>query len=302
MSESGSGGRGSTRQNTTPRGPIPTFASDVVVSVAGLGIALAAVLCGRLPPPVSRPLSIQPDSRVPPAASRLHPAAEVRPVSSSVSRATSAGRVRTPRRTRSPRSPSSAARDREATSATEPSASVASIGSPVRRPGAGRAGKPDRRQFREHETDDTQNDRGQSAVNRDSTKYLAHDSASVESWAIASNIDTRFPSNHIRSRDGALTCPCCSSAPSIRRGRSSRTSATGCRAAGVAVTVVDAGVLGPPAFEPDITRDAVFAAAGTNLRRGEGGRRSRQGRRTRRGGSRETRGRLAPPRESSPAS
>src|SRR3954470_10488355 len=36
-------------------------------------------------------------------------------------------------------------------------------------------------------------------------------------------------------------------------------------AAGVAVTVVDAGVLGPPAFEPDITRDAVFAAAGSSL-------------------------------------
>jgi uncharacterized protein (UPF0261 family) len=36
------------------------------------------------------------------------------------------------------------------------------------------------------------------------------------------------------------------------------------RAAGVAVTVADAGVLGPPAFEPDISRDAVFAAAGAN--------------------------------------
>ena len=35
------------------------------------------------------------------------------------------------------------------------------------------------------------------------------------------------------------------------------------RDAGVAVTVLDAGVLGPPAFEPDITREAVFAAAGT---------------------------------------
>jgi len=33
--------------------------------------------------------------------------------------------------------------------------------------------------------------------------------------------------------------------------------------AGVAVLVADAGVLGPPAFEPDIPRDAVFAAAGT---------------------------------------
>ena len=32
------------------------------------------------------------------------------------------------------------------------------------------------------------------------------------------------------------------------------------RAAGVAVTVADAGTLGPPAFEPDISRDAVFAA------------------------------------------
>lgn len=36
------------------------------------------------------------------------------------------------------------------------------------------------------------------------------------------------------------------------------------RAAGVAVTVVDAGVLGPPAFEPEISRQAVFAAAGAN--------------------------------------
>src|SRR4029079_11498507 len=35
------------------------------------------------------------------------------------------------------------------------------------------------------------------------------------------------------------------------------------RAAGGAVTVVDAGVLGPPAFDPDISREAVFAAAGT---------------------------------------
>jgi uncharacterized protein (UPF0261 family) len=35
------------------------------------------------------------------------------------------------------------------------------------------------------------------------------------------------------------------------------------RRAGVAVTVVDAGVVGPPAFQPDIPREAVFAAAGT---------------------------------------
>lgn len=34
------------------------------------------------------------------------------------------------------------------------------------------------------------------------------------------------------------------------------------RARGVQVLVADAGVLGPPAFEPDITREAVFAAAG----------------------------------------
>jgi len=33
------------------------------------------------------------------------------------------------------------------------------------------------------------------------------------------------------------------------------------RAAGIAVTVLDAGVLGPPAFAPDIPREAVFAAA-----------------------------------------
>jgi uncharacterized protein (UPF0261 family) len=35
------------------------------------------------------------------------------------------------------------------------------------------------------------------------------------------------------------------------------------RSAGIAVTVVDAGVLGPAAFEPEISREAVFAAAGT---------------------------------------
>lgn len=32
--------------------------------------------------------------------------------------------------------------------------------------------------------------------------------------------------------------------------------------AGIPVTVADAGVLGPPIFEPDINRDAIFAAAG----------------------------------------
>jgi len=36
------------------------------------------------------------------------------------------------------------------------------------------------------------------------------------------------------------------------------------RAAGVAVTVVDAGALGPPATAPDIAREAVFAAAGSS--------------------------------------
>ena len=36
------------------------------------------------------------------------------------------------------------------------------------------------------------------------------------------------------------------------------------RAAGVEVLVVDAGALGPPAFEPDVSRDAVFSAAGAN--------------------------------------
>jgi uncharacterized protein (UPF0261 family) len=35
------------------------------------------------------------------------------------------------------------------------------------------------------------------------------------------------------------------------------------RAAGVPVIVLDAGVMGPPAFEADIAREAVFAAAGT---------------------------------------
>ncbi|MBN9521143.1 Tm-1-like ATP-binding domain-containing protein [bacterium] len=35
-------------------------------------------------------------------------------------------------------------------------------------------------------------------------------------------------------------------------------------AAGVAVTVMDAGVLGPPAFAPDISRERVFAAAGAD--------------------------------------
>ena len=36
-------------------------------------------------------------------------------------------------------------------------------------------------------------------------------------------------------------------------------------AAGVATTVIDAGVVGPSAFEPDISREQVYAAAGTNL-------------------------------------
>jgi uncharacterized protein (UPF0261 family) len=36
------------------------------------------------------------------------------------------------------------------------------------------------------------------------------------------------------------------------------------RAAGVAVTVIDAGVLGPPGIEPDISRDRVFTAAGAD--------------------------------------
>ena len=37
------------------------------------------------------------------------------------------------------------------------------------------------------------------------------------------------------------------------------------RLAGVPVTVLDAGVLGPPAFVPDIPREAVFLAAGANV-------------------------------------
>jgi uncharacterized protein (UPF0261 family) len=36
------------------------------------------------------------------------------------------------------------------------------------------------------------------------------------------------------------------------------------RAAGADVLVLDAGVLGPPAFAPDVNREAVFAAAGTS--------------------------------------
>jgi uncharacterized protein (UPF0261 family) len=36
------------------------------------------------------------------------------------------------------------------------------------------------------------------------------------------------------------------------------------RAAGAPVLVADAGVVGPPAFAPDITREAVFSAAGTS--------------------------------------
>src|SRR5579883_2139131 len=35
--------------------------------------------------------------------------------------------------------------------------------------------------------------------------------------------------------------------------------------AGVTTTVMDAGVLGPPRFPPDIPREEVFAAAGTSL-------------------------------------
>jgi uncharacterized protein (UPF0261 family) len=37
------------------------------------------------------------------------------------------------------------------------------------------------------------------------------------------------------------------------------------RAAGVATLVIDAGVTGPPAFEPDIPRDRLYAAAGTSI-------------------------------------
>jgi uncharacterized protein (UPF0261 family) len=36
------------------------------------------------------------------------------------------------------------------------------------------------------------------------------------------------------------------------------------RAAGVPVLVADAGVIGPPAFEPDISRESIFFAAGAN--------------------------------------
>ncbi|MBA4068212.1 MAG: hypothetical protein C0501_31825 [Isosphaera sp.] len=36
------------------------------------------------------------------------------------------------------------------------------------------------------------------------------------------------------------------------------------RAAGVAVTVADCGVVGPPAFAPDVSRDEVFSAAGAD--------------------------------------
>ncbi|MCI0702851.1 MAG: Tm-1-like ATP-binding domain-containing protein, partial [Planctomycetia bacterium] len=36
------------------------------------------------------------------------------------------------------------------------------------------------------------------------------------------------------------------------------------KAAGVSVIVLDAGVVGPPAFQPDIGREAVFSAAGAN--------------------------------------
>lgn len=36
-------------------------------------------------------------------------------------------------------------------------------------------------------------------------------------------------------------------------------------AAGVGTLVIDAGVMGPPHFEPDVPRDRVFAAAGTSL-------------------------------------
>src|SRR5437764_261471 len=39
------------------------------------------------------------------------------------------------------------------------------------------------------------------------------------------------------------------------------------RAAGVPVLVVDAGVMGPPAFPPDVSREAVFSAAGATAER-----------------------------------
>src|ERR1700722_552690 len=37
------------------------------------------------------------------------------------------------------------------------------------------------------------------------------------------------------------------------------------QAGGLATTVIDAGVLGRPHFAPDISREQVFAAAGTSL-------------------------------------
>src|SRR2546421_9753091 len=37
------------------------------------------------------------------------------------------------------------------------------------------------------------------------------------------------------------------------------------RAAGLSTLVIDAGVTGPPAFEPDVPRERVYAAAGTSL-------------------------------------
>src|SRR5438067_4865297 len=39
------------------------------------------------------------------------------------------------------------------------------------------------------------------------------------------------------------------------------------RAAGLPVLVVDAGVMGPPAFPPDVSREAVFSAAGATAER-----------------------------------
>lgn len=39
------------------------------------------------------------------------------------------------------------------------------------------------------------------------------------------------------------------------------------KAAGVPVLVADAGVMGPPAFEPDVSREAIFSAAGANYER-----------------------------------
>ncbi len=118
--------------------------------------------------------------------------------------ATNAEAPRRPRRRRSPRPPSPAASLVRSESATDPSASVPSTGAPVvvRTPGEPASQIDASSASMNPMMPRTR--RGQSAVDRDSPEYLAHDSVSVETWAYASNITRNFTS-HVRTRGRSMS-------------------------------------------------------------------------------------------------